>query len=158
MRDDLLLGKDFEIVSEKMWKLLCKCFPGDVSHPPNPLIRSFERIGLGMRTQIEYFYQKFEVKFLSNDPEMLQFKQSGEPNSTFHFYYSALRNVDSLKFRILTLLRDQLAQPKLSLSKLRFFCQVKGQTYSLEFVGQLSVQSVLTPDANLLVTILDANG
>lgn len=54
-RDDLYLGTDFEVVSKQMWLLLMKAFcPSDSKC--QSLVRSYERIGLGMRTQIEYFY------------------------------------------------------------------------------------------------------
>ena len=60
MKEKLILGKDFEVLSEKMWKLLCKCYP-EVNQTASPLIRSYERIGLGMRTQIEYFYHEVSL-------------------------------------------------------------------------------------------------
>jgi hypothetical protein len=52
MRQGLSIGADFEVISKRMWQLLCNCF----AQQPCCLIRSFERIGLGMRTQVEYFY------------------------------------------------------------------------------------------------------
>ena len=53
MREGLSLG-DFEVINKRMWQLITAMSPD----PASQLIRSFERIGLGMRTQIEYFYQK----------------------------------------------------------------------------------------------------
>lgn len=58
MRDGLSLGSDFEVVSKRMWQILTNCFAELGGASVQPLVRSFERIGLGMRTQIEYFFQK----------------------------------------------------------------------------------------------------
>lgn len=61
------MGEDFEVLSKGQWKLLVRYFSekkSDQSDPaaPRPLVRSYERLGLGIRTQIEYFYEK-----VSND-------------------------------------------------------------------------------------------
>lgn len=45
MRDGLSLG-DFEVINKRMWQLITAMTTEPASH----LIRSFERIGLGMRT------------------------------------------------------------------------------------------------------------
>ena len=92
MRSELTLGKDFEVVSEKMWFLLCKAHPKK-SPKPNCLKRSYERIGMGMRTQLEYFYQEFKFEFKSLDPDF--------PLSANKICYSSLRSIDSLKTRVL---------------------------------------------------------
>lgn len=63
MRDGLSLGSDFEVVSKKMWQILTNCF-AEVGIGAQPLVRSFERIGLGMRTQIEYFLQKVSKSYI----------------------------------------------------------------------------------------------
>lgn len=112
MRDGLSLG-DFEVINKRMWQLITATTPD----PASQLIRSFERIGLGMRTQIEYFYQRvsptnlvyllqFETKFVCNDKEMLAFKQETSPDNTYIVYYSCLRPVDTLKLRLLFILKD----------------------------------------------------
>ena len=64
MRDGLQMGVDFEVISKDQWCLLAKYFGelvdandengGTVA--PTPLIRSYELLGLGIRTQIEYFF------------------------------------------------------------------------------------------------------
>ena len=40
--------------------------------PIHPLVRSFEKIGMGIRTQLEYFYPRFPIIFVSACPEQLQ--------------------------------------------------------------------------------------
>ena len=57
------MGEDFEVLSKGQWKLLVRYFGGKTSEQsesaaPRPLVRSHERLGLGIRTQIEYFYEK----------------------------------------------------------------------------------------------------
>ena len=64
MKDGLTLGSDFEVISKRMWQILTKCFAEQSCSSICPLVRSFERIGLGMRTQIEYFYQKVSKKIV----------------------------------------------------------------------------------------------
>lgn len=61
------MGEDFEVLSKGQWKLLVRYFgekkseQGVTSKVPRPLVRSYERLGLGIRTQIEYFYEKVSV-------------------------------------------------------------------------------------------------
>lgn len=38
---------------------------------PLPLVRSYEKIGYGVRTQIEYFYQKFQVLLVCEKGDIL---------------------------------------------------------------------------------------
>ena len=57
------MGEDFEVLSKGQWKLLVRYFSDRTEiSGPRPLIRSHERIGLGIRTQIEYFYEKVRIK------------------------------------------------------------------------------------------------
>lgn len=61
------MGEDFEVLSKGQWKLLVRYFSEKKSDQsgsaaPRPLVRSYERLGLGIRAQIEYFYEK-----VSND-------------------------------------------------------------------------------------------
>lgn len=56
------MGTDFEVLSKDQWCLLVRYFsertgPSEEAEmiAPVPLIRSFELLGLGIRTQIEYF-------------------------------------------------------------------------------------------------------
>ena len=63
MREGLLMVKDFEVISRDQWKLLVRYFSErpdvneeDVYVEPVPLVRSYELLGLGIRTQIEYFH------------------------------------------------------------------------------------------------------
>ena len=69
MRDNLVLGLDFEPVSKSMWQMLVANFTTPTNEPDRepalPLVRSFEKLGLGIRTQLEYFYQ--QVRLLSNN-------------------------------------------------------------------------------------------
>jgi hypothetical protein len=83
-----MLGTDFEIVSADQWRMLVRHFSfsevnkrkkqplelqrfDSESKPLLPLARSFEKIGLGIRTQIEFFYPRFSVVFVSACPEQL---------------------------------------------------------------------------------------
>ena len=80
------IGEDFQVVSIEMWRLLVKHFSyAEVSKrkrknnetqkveaefkPILPMVRSYEKIGLGIRTQMEYFYPKFQIRFVSACPE-----------------------------------------------------------------------------------------
>ena len=36
-----------------------------------PLCRSYEKIGFGIRTQLEFFYPKFQIVFVTACPEQL---------------------------------------------------------------------------------------
>ena len=51
------MGTDFEVVSKDQWKLLVRFFSERISEredaesvPPVPLVRSYELLGLGIRT------------------------------------------------------------------------------------------------------------
>ena len=79
MHEGLRMGVDFEVISKDQWCLLMKYFSerqvkqadsagaaesGDTAVlvsedspmvAPTPLVRSYELLGLGIRTQIEYF-------------------------------------------------------------------------------------------------------
>lgn len=65
MKEGLQMGEDFEVLSKGQWKLLVRYFSEKKTDArpdipgPRSLVRSHERIGLGIRTQIEYFYEKF---------------------------------------------------------------------------------------------------
>jgi len=89
VKDGVQIGEDFQLVSTEMWRMLVRHFSFiEVSKrkrknnetqkveaefkPILPLVRSFEKIGLGIRTQMEYFYPKFQVRFISACPEQLQ--------------------------------------------------------------------------------------
>ena len=66
MKDGLFMGEDFEVLSKGQWKLLVRYFgekrtEQGAATVPRPLVRSYERLGLGIRTQIEYFYEKVSV-------------------------------------------------------------------------------------------------
>lgn len=106
---------------------------------------------MGMRTQLEYFYQEFKFEFKSLDPDFPKLSES-------KICYSSLRTVDSLKNRVLQILKDRM--PKLSFSKLRFFCrnQTTQKLYSLEFVGAMPSQAVLSPDMTIVCCVADAQG
>ena len=60
------MGTDFEVISKDCWCLLVKYFSerlnqGDEDSEavqPVVLVRSYELLGLGIRTQIEYFMQQ----------------------------------------------------------------------------------------------------
>ena len=64
------MGVDFEVISKDQWCLLVKFFSehlesengeeGDMIRP-TPLIRSYELLGMGIRTQIEYFFQQVSI-------------------------------------------------------------------------------------------------
>ena len=61
MRDGLQMGVDFEVLSKGQWNILTKYFSGkdpftNEVKKPRPLVRSYEKLGLGIRTQIEYFF------------------------------------------------------------------------------------------------------
>lgn len=59
IRDGLKLGEDFEVLNRAQWQILTRCFSQTTASPVSdviPLCRSYEKIGLGVRTQIEYFY------------------------------------------------------------------------------------------------------
>jgi hypothetical protein len=61
MREGLILGVDFEPVTKAMWQILSSNFslkPSEHNQGTTgqPLVRSFEKIGLGVRTQLEYFF------------------------------------------------------------------------------------------------------
>ena len=61
------MGEDFEVLSKGQWKLLIRYFSDKTDiFGPRSLIRSHERIGLGIRTQIEYFYEKVRNKEVLN--------------------------------------------------------------------------------------------
>lgn len=61
------MGEDFEVLSKGQWKLLVRYFADKTDIlGPRSLIRSHERIGLGIRTQIEYFYEKVRNKEILN--------------------------------------------------------------------------------------------
>jgi hypothetical protein len=49
---------------------LAKIEPGTKSILP--CVRSYEKIGMGIRTQLEYFYPSFQLVFVSACPEQLQ--------------------------------------------------------------------------------------
>ena len=85
--ESLMMGTDFEVLSKDQWFLLVKYFSehrrivtprpnsgmaaGSTTAaaeadcyqiiPPVPLTRSYELIGLGIRTQIEYFMQQVSI-------------------------------------------------------------------------------------------------
>ena len=91
--ESLMMGTDFEVVSKDQWFLLVKYFsehrrivtprpnsgmagggpPTTVAAgagcyqiiPPVPLVRSYELIGLGIRTQIEYFMQQVSITIIN---------------------------------------------------------------------------------------------
>ena len=88
---------------------------------------------------------------------MLVFKQKNKDNK-FNCYYSSLRTVDSLKLRILHILRDQLQIPKLSSARVRIFSIVNGEQNCLENVGHCLVQHVLPQGCALVVDIADQCG
>lgn len=69
---------------------------------------------------------------------MLAFKQKSECKK-FKMFYSSLRTVDSLKLRILHILRDQLQIPKLSCTKIKVFSVVKGLNKCIDNVGHCLV-------------------
>lgn len=73
-------------------------------------------------------------------------------------FYSSLRTVDSLKLRILHILRDQLQIPKLSGARVRVFSHVNGERNCLENVGHCLVQHVLPLGCALIVDIADQRG
>lgn len=56
MKEGLQMGEDFEVLSKGQWKLLVRYFAEKKpdSKPsisgPRSLVRSYERIGLGIRT------------------------------------------------------------------------------------------------------------
>ena len=59
---------DFEVLSKDQWFLLVKYFSerlgeGEASEyvPPVALMRTYELLGLGIRTQIEYFLQEVSL-------------------------------------------------------------------------------------------------
>ena len=64
MRENLAMGVDFEVISKDQWFLLTKYFSEQAEGTsnegqtirPSPLIRSYELLGMGIRTQIEYFF------------------------------------------------------------------------------------------------------
>ncbi len=79
------IGEDFEVVSAEMWRMLVRHFSyaevqkhrkGEKMEGEKksilPLVRSFEKIGMGIRTQLEYFYPRFPIIFVSACPEQLQ--------------------------------------------------------------------------------------
>lgn len=79
------IGEDFQVVSPEMWRMLVRHFSfaevqkhrkGDKlegeQRPILPLVRSYEKIGMGIRTQLEFFYPQFKVLFVSACPEQLQ--------------------------------------------------------------------------------------
>ena len=60
-----MMGTDFEVLSKDQWHMLTKYFSErkqgmeeSEGIPPVPLVRSYELLGLGIRTQIEYFFQQ----------------------------------------------------------------------------------------------------
>ena len=64
------MGSDFEVISKDQWCLLVKYFSerawadedAEVVLNPVALIRSYELLGLGIRTQIEYFLQQVRTR------------------------------------------------------------------------------------------------
>ena len=93
MRENLQMGVDFEVISKDQWCLLVKFFSeqlenengeeGDVIRP-TPLIRSYELLGMGIRTQIEYFFQQVSI----TEGHLL--------NNYYKFYYFRETNLTPL--------------------------------------------------------------
>ena len=84
IKDSMKIGEDFEVVSVEMWRMLVRHFSyAEVQKhrkgekiegekkPILPLVRSFEKIGMGIRTQLEYFYPRFPIIVVSACPEQL---------------------------------------------------------------------------------------
>lgn len=82
MREDLFLGVDFEPLSKPMWNIIAQSFSESAflkgpaysvsgtssceAKGPFPLVRTFEKIGLGIRTQLEYFHLEVRIAQLTS--------------------------------------------------------------------------------------------
>jgi hypothetical protein len=97
LKDQLVAGKDYQIISKEQWHILSQHYTKADLYPVYPIRRFYERMGMGIRTFPDVTYHRFDVCIVMGTNSRPVFDV---------MYFSKKRTWEDLKKRAVKIIRE----------------------------------------------------